>query len=271
MSVLRLDIEGNPERIPYRSFIQVANNSLAILDDLDSAYSRKSGVTLDWYVRNLSKNGSLRIEVFSQVKQMKRANYEDVSQSVSASFVTGFRALESDGRSPELLTERGMRRAKTLTHLIGHDGLEAVHASVPGTPIETEITRKSAANIDVLIPAASHSMGSVEGVLEVISIHRSQRFVIYQDRTNKAVTCFYGKLPLLDKVKGALGKRVVATGKLFRNAKNEPIRLNLESESQFKIFGNDDFPAYDLLGLGGSDPDFTGHLTTDQFIENIRG
>ncbi len=234
MSVLRLDIEGNPNQIPYRSFIQVANNSLGILNDLDGFYSRKHNATLDWYVNDLSKNGSLRIEIYSQVRHMKRVQYDDFSSSVADSFVEGFKVLETEGKSPALLTERGMHKASVLTHLIGKNGLQAVVASVPKTEKAAEITRKSAVNIEQLIPAASHSLGSVEGVLEVISIHRGNRFVIYQDGTNKAVSCFYSKLPLLDRIKGALGQRVVASGELFRNAKGEPIKVKLSQESQLQ-------------------------------------
>jgi hypothetical protein len=270
MSVLRLDIEGNPNRIPYRSFIQVANNSLGILNDLDSAYSRRHNATLDWYVKDLSKNGSLRIEIYSDVRAMKRVHYEDFSSQVADSFVAGFDVLETKGKSPELLTERGMHKAKVLTHLIGKNGLQSVHASIPETKKETEITRKSAINIEQLIPAASHSIGSVEGTLEVISIHRGNRFVIYQHGTNKAVSCFYAKLPLLEQIKGALGKRVIATGELFRNARGEPIKVKLDHDSQLKIFGSDNYPVYELLQLSGSDPDFTGELSTKEFLRKIR-
>jgi hypothetical protein len=53
MSVLRIDIQGNPKSIPYRSFLTVANNSLAILDDLDAAFShrRYGHGALQWYMK----------------------------------------------------------------------------------------------------------------------------------------------------------------------------------------------------------------------------
>jgi hypothetical protein len=270
MSVLRLDIEGNPNRIPYRSFIQVANNSLGILNDLDFAYTRKHGATLDWFVNDLSKNGGLRIEVYSQVRPMKRVKYEDFSSAVVNSFVEGFNVLENQGKSPALLTETGMHKAQVLTNLIGENGMHAVVASVPNTDKKTEITRRSAVNIDLLIPEASHALGSVEGTLEVISIHRGNRFVIYQHGTSKAVSCFYAKLPLLDRIKGALGQRVMASGELFRNAKGEPVKLKLGQESQLKIFGSESLPVYELLSLAGSDPDFTGDWSTEEFIRHIR-
>jgi hypothetical protein len=271
MSVLRLDIEGDANRIPYRSFIQVASNSLGILNDLDYAYSRKHGATLDWYVKNLSKNGSLRIEVYSRVKTKKRVHYEDFSSQVADSFVSGFRVLEEEGKSPALLTESGMKKARVLTNLIGNNGLQSLVATAPDTQKETEITRKSAAHIEQLIPVASQSIGSVEGTLEVISIHRSNRFIVYEQRTGKAVSCFYGKLPLLDVVTDALGKRVVASGELSRNAKGEPIKLKLNDESQLKVFGSAAYPSYELLKLSGSDPEFTGDMSTEEFIRNTRG
>jgi hypothetical protein len=270
MAVLRIDIQGNPKAIPYRSFIRVANNSLAILDDLDAWFSRRRAGAVQWFMNDLAINGKLRLEIYSQPKQMVRKKLPDVAQDVTRSFVTGFRTLENEGRSPSFLSDTGMHRAEMLTDVLGHDGAKAIVAVDVSSEQEVEITKQSATNIAKLIPAAARSIGSIEGTLEEISVHRGNHFVVYQALTGKGVRCHFPKLGfLLDKAKENLSKRVVVSGVLARNTKNEPVRITIERESDFKVFGVD-LTVMALKDLGGKFPDWTGDLSTEDFIRSVR-
>src|SRR5208282_2261259 len=101
MTTLRLDIAGNPKSVPYRSFLEVANNSLAILSDLDPRFSHRRAGNVEWFMNDLGINGALRIEVYSRVRSLKTRILSDVSRQVAGSFVHGFGTLEKEGRSPE--------------------------------------------------------------------------------------------------------------------------------------------------------------------------
>lgn len=269
MAVLRIDIQGNPKAIPYRSFLSIANNSLGILDDLDVAFSRRRWGAVQWFMNDLSSNGKLRLEIYSQRIELKRKKLPDVAERVTQSFVTGFRALEQEGRSPAYLTEFGMHRAESLTGVIGHDGTQAVIASDVSTQQEVEITKQSAANIKRLLPEAHKSYGSIEGKLEAINIHRGEYFIVYEAISGKGVTCRFPKLGLTPKAKDHLGERVQVSGLLSRNEKGEPVRITIDKPERFKIFGSD-LQILSLKNLGGSDPNFTGDMSTEDFIRSIR-
>lgn len=270
MAVLRIDIAGNPRTIPFKSFIDVASNSLAILADLDHAFSRRADGALEWYINDLARNGSLRLEVYSLVKAMKRKELPDVGREVASSFVRGFGMLEREGRSPEFLTAGGMYRAQKMTNVLGHDGARALIASVPNGDAVTEITAVSASNLRKLLPEASRSIGSVEGKLEAISVHKRLAVVVYESLHGKAVTCEIRNADLLPKIKESLDKRVMVTGIISRNSKSEARKVIIERPEDFKVFG-EDLKILPFRRLGGSDPDFTNGLTTDDFISNIRG
>lgn len=139
MTTLRIDIKGNPKSIPYRSFLDVGNNSLAILGDLDYAFSRRNTGAVDWYMSDLAINGLLRVEVYSQVRSVRRKLLEDVSGQIAGSFVKGFGMLEKEGRSPEYLSSYGMARAVKMTQVIGHSDTHAIIASVPEKEVAVEI------------------------------------------------------------------------------------------------------------------------------------
>ena len=94
--------------------------------------------------------------------------------------------------------------------------------------------------------------------------------VIYESLHGKAVTCKIQNADLLPKIKESLDKRVSITGIISRNAKFEPRKVIVERPDYFKVFG-EDLKILPFRNLGGSDPDFTGGLTTEEFIEKIRG
>lgn len=245
--------------------------SLGILDELDHALSRRvSPYSLEWYMRDASTNGGMSLEVYSRVRKLqRRVMLADISNEVARSFVSGFARLEEQGKSPAFLTDVGMAKVKRLTGTIGDKGPRAIMASLPETKSFIEITYRSAENIKKLLPTATRTLGSVEGRLEGISVRGYTRFIVYEGLTDKGVSCTSPKLNLLDKAKDSLGSRVQVTGIVHRNKRGEPIRVVIQNPNDFKVFGVD-LNILPLEQLGGSDPDFTGTLSTDEFIRRIR-
>jgi hypothetical protein len=270
MTTLRIDIAGNPRTIPFRDMLNVQNSSLAILDDLDHALSGRQKGTVEWIMRDLSMNGHLRIEVYSKVREMKRKKLDDFSARIAGSFVHGMRMLEKEGRSPEYLSYVGMGRVEKMTSVIGHNGTDAIVASIPEDDAAIEITQRAHRNLQELIPEAYKSVGAIEGVMEAISVHKRRIFIVYEALFDKAVTCEFGGLELLERVKESLGRRVRVRGIVSRNSRSEPRSVQLENESDFQAFEHD-LKVLPFRSLGGSDPGYTGGLSTEEYIRRIRG
>jgi hypothetical protein len=273
MALLRIDIAGNPKTVPFRTLLQIGSNSMGVLEDYDHAFSHASRSVTDWYINDISTNGRLRVELYSRLRKTRREMPPDLGERVARHFVSGFKVLEKEGTSPAYLTDEGMQRAQRLTNAIGQDGARALIASLPQETKEVvaEITHKTAENIARLLPAASVALGSVEGHLEGINLHNRPRFIVYEHRTGKAVTCLYGNLKLMETIKSSLEKRVIVSGKLARNAKGEPLRITLASLEDLRVLGSEDLKILPFKKLRGSDPDFTGEMTTEEFIRSIRG
>ena len=131
---------------------------------------------------------------------------------------------------------------------------------------KVDVSEKASKTINDLLPVVRDSIGSVEGRLEEISIHRRKKFVVYHAVTKKAVNCLFHDDALLDRVIAALGERVVVIGNVFSNAKAEPVRIDV---IEFQLLDSSRrIPT--TAELTGSDPNFTGDLSTDEFIRRIR-
>lgn len=106
--------------------------------------------------------------------------------------------------------------------------------------------------------------------MEAISVHKRRVFVVYESLFGKAVTCEFHGLEILEKVKESLGRRVRVRGIVSRNSRSEPRSVRLETESDFQVFERD-LKVLPFRLLGGTDPNFTGGLGTEEHIRRIRG
>jgi hypothetical protein len=159
-----------------------------------------------------------------------------------------------------------MRKVKGMVSLIHKNGAKGFVASAPDVQKSVEVSEKSSKTIDELLPVKTEAVGSVEGRLEAISIHGSRKFVIYHSITKKAVNCHFDQQRIMDKVLQTLGGRILVFGDVFSNAKGEPVKVAV---SDFELVeGTGRLPT--VAELTGSDPDFTGGLSTEEYIRSIR-
>lgn len=259
MATVKLSLKGAPENISFKSFVSALSNSLNILADLDLAISHEPKGSLDWFVTQLS-TGSLSVTIESR-SRVKGRNF---GPEAAEALVIGLDKIEREGTSPPYLSEYGIKKAQSLTGLIGRDGI----ASIQVTDLErtADLSRIAFENIRQIIQVKKLALGSVEGAIETISIHGKPKFIIYQRRTRKAVTCQFDREKWFDKVRNIMGQRVIVSGMVHYNPKGEPLRVQLENIRQMR--GKDELPT--IQEISGSDPDFTGDLTTEEYIKRLR-
>jgi hypothetical protein len=164
-----------------------------------------------------------------------------------------------------------MKGASGLLSLIAKGGVTGVVVRyVPDEDLaaadEAQVSTRGAANIIRLLPVHHKAIGSVEGTLEAVSLHRGGRFTVYEYRTKKAVKSSFEREQWLEGIRAALGKRVEVGGLVEYNVRGEPLAIKID---RLRILGEGRLPT--TRELGGSDPDFTGDMSTDEFIRTIRG
>jgi len=261
MANLRLQITGEPRNITVRGFVSAIENWMKVLDDLDSAISHEPQGSLDWFVVDLSM-GSLAVEVESRSK----VEDKNVGPDVAGAFLTGIQQVERAEASPPYLSELGMKSMRRLVRLVGREG--AAGFTVTHLDRRVEVSARASANIDQFIRVQQHSIGSVEGRLETISVHgRKPRFIVYHGLTRKAITCKFEGTEWLERAKDALGRRVNVLGEVHYNVKAEPLRV--EPEELRVLRERDELPT--TADISGSDRDFTRGLSTEEHLRRIRG
>ena len=260
MATLRFQVQGELGSITLSGFLGQIQDHLHMLKEYDLAISHESRASLEWLITDVSK-GSLIVEIISRSNLADK----DFGSDVTKAYFTGWERIENDGASPPYLTERGIKAARRIAQRIGRGGMSGIVVSGPDRRVT--ISERASENIKVLLPEQDESLGSAEGTLEMISIHRGRRFVIYHSRTKKAIHCdIPSESDLLDQARDALGNRVVVGGRLHTNARGEPVRISVEELRTL----SEESRLPSIASLGGRYPDITGDLTTEEYIRSIR-
>ena len=260
MATLRFQIHGELGSITLTGFLAQIQDHLRLLQEYDVAISHETRATLEWLITDVS-TGSLIVDTESRSTLLDK----DYGLDVTEACFTGWERIEHEGSSPPYLSEEGMNAARRIVARIGKEGMTGVAISSPDRRVT--ITSRAAENLDQLLPAKDESLGSAEGTLETVSIHRGVRFMIYHSRTKKAIRCDIPQdSDLLEQAKKALGSRVLVAGLVHTNARGETVRVSAETLRILR-----ETPALpSITSLGGKYADLTGDLTTEEYVRSLR-
>jgi len=267
VATLRFEIDGEPPYVAFSTFVTAALKLKQLLRELDQVISGRYGGTLQWYVSSLTSSRNLGIEVLSRVRTSPtRARVPDVSGQVAASLVTGFDNVEHRAISPPYLSEYGLQHLGEMLDVLNKNGARGYTATDVEHARTVTVSRSAAETVRQLLPIRRSTLGSVDGRLEAISIHRRPKFIVYHGLTSKAVTCvFEGSDVMLETVKDILGRRVLVSGTVHSNIKGEPVRIDV---ADIRILGAENLPT--TRELTGSHPDITDGMTAEEYIRSLR-
>jgi hypothetical protein len=260
MARVLLRIEGDIGNISLRTLASALEGERHMLSDLDKAISRTKNGSLEWVVSSV-RQGSIAVEVAS----VTRLEEKDFGREVTRQFMHTLSDLEQGRGTPPFLSEVGIRAAKSLVGVIGRDG--AIGLTVSDDEDErVEISVRAAVNARRLTRVQHQAIGSIEGRLEVISIHGGHKFTVYRSLNNKAVACRFDRSKPARDIAPLLGERINVTGLVSYNAFGEPFRIEVEDIRRLRE--RSELPR--IRDLTGSDPAFTGGLSSEDYVRRSR-
>lgn len=261
MARVTLTVRGELREISLESFVLILRESHSILQELDKAISEQRNGTLKWVISGL-QSGSAVIEAESRVTR----GDEDFGPEVVQHFIDGIHVIQIQGVTPARFSLDSMFSMRKIVRTLGTNGVSTLDVAVPELDKSVELSSEAETNVQALVGVHHKSIGSVEGRLELISIHqRSRRFNVYHSITRKAVRCNLPK-EIENEVVGSLGRRVIVSGLVSYNIRGEPLSVNVDN---LRVLKEENYlPSIDdMLGMA---PDITGGLTTEDYIRRLR-
>ena len=259
MARVTLTVQGKLPEISLDSLLLILRESHYILQELDRAVSQRRDGTLKWMVSGL-KHGSVAVETESRVIR----GQEDFGPQVARRFMEGIHTIQTEGVTPALFSPDSIASVNKIVRSLGTNGVPGLNLT--GADRDAELTGSASNKIQALVGVRNKSIGSVEGRLELVSIHtRARRFNVYHAIANKAVRC---NLPgdMEEQVIASLGKRVIVSGMVSYNLVGEPVKV--EADRLRVLKEERELPSIaDMLGMA---PDITGDLSTEEYIRQLR-
>ncbi len=269
MARMRFEIKTDSGGISLLTYNTATFKFLQILREIDGAISGKSGGMVSWYIVDVDKNGTLALDIESRLNRppkRPRQQIRDTAPAVAQSFVTGFENIEHRGISPPYLSEFGLAKLQDMMSLLHGDGARGFVATALDEKRSVAVTEKAADTLRKLLPSRREAEGSIEGMLETVSVHKVPKIVVYESLTRKGVTCLIAGDEMMKEATENLGKKVLVSGKVFFNIKEEPVRIAVRS---LRVLGIRKKPPT-VAEFKGSDPNFTGDMSTDEYIRSVR-
>lgn len=260
---LRIRMTAREDDIPVESFNLCIEEIVSILRDLDEIISESNRHSIKWKIAEISMNSPLQIVLFPASLPSK-----DYGREVITVFTDGMRELEESARAlPRFFTNKILESIKRISGLLNNDfsGLDFFN---PYTE-SVSITLQSMVNADKLLDKEYRDYITIEGQIELISVHGDCKFNIY-DAVYGRIECkfkedsdFFKRIGNL-KVDEVFSLRVEVSGMAKHNRNGKPNSIDIETVGYF--LPQSDLPQIDdLTGIN-----ITNGVDSVEYISRMR-
>jgi hypothetical protein len=242
--------------------LQALGHFLGILRDLDAAISKDIRGSVVWDIANITKASPAIITLEGQTILSER----DYTDQIERECVAGLKLLREAGDRRPLYSDATLVKIQKLAKLQRRrqrDKLDLIEVIKDNSSVSVGIDTLE--NILALTGTIYESIGSIVGNLDAITIHHGSEFRVWEEVHNSPVNCRFSK-GQLDKVKEALGERVLVYGLVKMNHRGQRTSIQVED---FEVYPKDDeLPK--IEEMSGLVEDFTGGIPLGEYLEEIR-
>jgi len=228
MARLRVTLRGELGQISAQSFVSIIQKSLGIVHDLDRRISEERRGSLKWVISGLGEGSS-----FVEFESRTVRGEQDYGEPVLENFTSGLDLINREGHTPPRFTYENVMAIRDIVRDISRNGVAAVDYRFSDRSVD--LTPDASSNLEQLVGVRYRTHGSIEGRVELVSVRRgARRFKITESKTLRSIRCTLpdeAEMSVLEAI--GTRRRVVVTGRIAYNAKNEPIRVEMTEPLRF--------------------------------------
>ena len=254
---ITVSVEGQTPDLLAQPFLDAMGRSLEILKELDASIAMRRRPTLRWAIAHMH----IGSPAVMTLRALSPPTGKDVSQDVVNHYLDGLEMLALGERLPDFFSEDALNAAKRLADLTkGNERVVIVRT--PNRSVQ--VSQRISVNIDELINRSYISEGSVEGVMEMVTVHDHNYFRVYDAIQGWGVPCYF-RQESLEEVRNGLGKRVSITGRLRSDRLGKPESVQV---SAIRILGLEPLPTpSEIRGIAKG---MTGGLKAEEYLREVR-
>lgn len=240
MPTIGLDIEGE---LSLKRLAEAASRLVRILDAVDREVLNRPRVSFDWVITGL-ESGSAHLTAAPRLLKNQQVPVNAAAMVVSTVY-EGISSIRAGGPRPRSFPDSAVDEVLGLVELLEVEGIESIAIRADGKVVD--VSKAIRTQLATEAAQKEASLGSVEGVIETLTIHGQNYFNLYDDLTGNAVKCYFADEQLED-VHAAFGKRVMVWGTMYTLPSG--VRDNIRVR-EMHVFGDEvDLPrAGDVRGI----------------------
>ena len=251
-------VDGESEHIEVQDFVAALESNVEILHDLDAALSMKRRGTLRWVLGALSYESPAIVTLHA----IPTSEESDYGSEVAKAYLDGLEQLRGGKTLPPSFSGDALEAVKKLARL-STGGIKAIQ--VRHGQRSVDITERIAVNIDELISESYESTGSIEGTVEMVTIHGQRYFRIYDAVHGWGVPCYF-RPELFETVRFGLNERIIATGRIRSDRAGKTQSMNVQAIDLPPNIGKLPIPS-DIRGIAKG---MTGGKPAEDYLRELR-
>ena len=218
---ITIRVESTTEFVAFDDFVTVAESTVTLLSKIARQIADEGQADIEWRITDASLNSPLSMTISGEVAD------EDASLVGKAIEATtnGLRHLEEGSAgAPAYFGLPELDAAKRLVSPQAN-GVARI-TLVPTTGPILSPTQRISAQATALLPKPHYELGSIEGHLDSISVHKQRVFSIWDSISGDRVECRFPD-ELFIQAREALRCRVSVSGKIFFNRTGAPVSISV--------------------------------------------
>lgn len=255
---LTISVEGQTPEQAVQPFVDAIATTLEIVRDLETSISQRRRAGLRWTIRSLHFGSPATLTM----QALPPATGRDLGSEVVRHYLDGLDLLARGVELPAYFSESALEDAKRLARLTQDNAREIV---IQADNRVVKITQRIAANVDDLVHRSYVSEGSIEGVMEMVTLHEHVYFRVYDAINGWGVPCYFG-LQQVDEVRVGLGKRISVRGRIRSDRLGKPMSIQVVD---LRLLGGQDLPTpSDIRGIARG---MTQGQKSEDYLRELRG
>lgn len=257
--IIYLHLEGREGLIDPRMLIRAIENFMGLLHEVDATISKRSSGYCEWYVGPVTRKSPLNIGFVGQAPMDKQPHLKRVHRECA----TGIRTLTDKGDRPPSYSDAAIQKVKHLGELefLPHKtGLTLI--KVHHQKKEVRLVNATYEHVQEFTTPRYEAEGSVIGNLDSITVHKGNEFRVWDELTQRAVTCRFKK-EMLEQAKDLLGKRVLVAGLVNVSSKGDKLSVDVAELDSYP--DEKDLPT--IEDMSGLVDDFTGGMSIKEYLQ----
>ena len=256
---LTISLSGSDGRLSVETLAKSLDDALDMLQNVSSDMVA-SGAQVQWDIVRVQMRSPLRLTLTPRVTG-GRFGGRTLKRKIVGTCLKGIKGIEETAILPPHFNESALEATKRL---VRREGTLFTFSSNGKNKVT--LTEKTLEHIDDIISKARLyiDLSTIEGYLEMVSVHHRASFFIWEVLTNHKIDC-YGNDEQFDKALALLKKRprIAVTGRIhYRNH----VPLSIEVESVTVLRDKNALPQPKDIGP----INITDGLSSEEFIRRMR-